>query len=399
MLGHLRVLDLSRVLAGPWACQLLADLGADVVKVERPGVGDDTRHWGPPWLGDTRESAYFAAANRNKRSIEIDLRNPLGRDVVRRLALASDIVIDNFKVGTLEGWGLDGDTLREERPDLVTCSVTGFGQTGPRRELPGYDLLIQAMGGLMSITGAADGPPTKVGVAITDILTGMYAANACLAAVSHRDRTGVGQHIDLALLDVQIAALANQGMNFLASGVTPRRRGNAHPNLVPYEPFLAEDGHLVLAVGNDRQFRALCGVLGHPEWADDPSFATSAARVASRERLVPAIQAIVGTRSRSHWQGALEAVGVPVGPVRDVAEALADTHAQHRGATVAQDHPTAGVVRTLGNPIHASETPVTHRLPPPLLGAHTREVLSEVLGLTDGEIASLRAAGAFGGAA
>lgn len=387
------------MLAGPWACQLLGDLGADVLKVERPVMGDDTRHWGPPWLPDgegrpTDQSAYFAAANRNKRSLTLDLSTSLGRDVVRRLAQHCDVVVDNFKVGTLQRWGLDGPSLRADNPGLITCSVTGFGQTGSARARPGYDLLIQAMGGLMSITGDADGPATKVGVAVADLMTGMYASNAILAALLHRARTGVGQDVDLSLHDSQLAMLANQAMNYLASGVSPHRRGNAHPNLVPYQPFPTADGDLVVAVGNDRQFASLAKVVGHPEWIE--RFPTSADRVEQREALVPLLEAALATRSRVDWQTRLEVAGVPAGPVHTVQEAFEGPLATERGSVVSQPHPTAGVVRTVANPIRLSETPVNYRYAPPLCGQHTVEVLTEILSMSAEEIDALRAAGVFG---
>ncbi len=395
------MLELSRVLAGPWATQIFADLGAEVIKVERPGVGDDTRAWGPPWLGQrteapTRESAYFASANRGKRSLTLDLSQPLGRDVVRQLAARSDVVLDNFKAGRLAAWGLDHAELSARHPGLVTCSITGFGETGPERDRPGYDLLVQAMGGLMSITGSADGPPTKVGVAVADLMTGMYAAVACLAALSHRDRTGQGQHIDLSLFDTQLAWLANQGLNALTSGVSPVRRGNAHPNIVPYQPFDTADGQLIVAVGNDRQFKNLAAALGHPSWADDSRFATSASRVAHRDRLVPLLSEAFASATCKTWEGRLAAVGVPCGPVRSIGEALDSPTARARGAVLEVEHPTAGRIRTLANPIKLSETPLPVPSAPPLLGQHTHEVLTEVLRLDASAVAALQAAGVLG---
>jgi crotonobetainyl-CoA:carnitine CoA-transferase CaiB-like acyl-CoA transferase len=404
-LAHLRVLDLSRVLAGPWASQVLADLGAEVIKVERPGAGDDTRAWAPPWLRDgqgeeTRESAYFASANRGKRSIAIDLSRPEGRDVVRRLAARSDVLLENFKVGALERMGLGHGRLAEENPGLVYCSITGFGQTGPYRHRAGYDFLLQAMGGLMSITGAPDGEPgggpMKVGVAVTDVLTGMYAATAILAALAHRDRTGRGQHVDLALLDVQVAMLANQVSGFLATGKTPGRLGNAHPSIVPYQAFAAADGHLALAVGNDLQFARFCEIAGRPELASDRRFATNAGRVENREVLVPILAAVVRDRPVRAWIEALEAAGVPCGPVNDLAQVFEDPQVVHRGLRVDLPHPVAGTVSVVRSPIRLSATPVVHRDPPPALGQHTGEVLAEVLGMSDAEVDALRAGGVAG---
>jgi crotonobetainyl-CoA:carnitine CoA-transferase CaiB-like acyl-CoA transferase len=387
-LAHLKVLELSRVLAGPWAAQVLADLGADVIKVERPLTGDDTRAWGPPWLTDaagrpTGQSAYFASTNRGKRSVAVDLSSEDGQEVVRQLALWADVVIENFKVGGLRQYGLDPAALRALNPRLIVCSITGFGQTGPLAPLPGYDLLVQAMGGLMSLTGPAEGPPYKTGVAVADLMTGMYASTAILAALSYRDRTGLGQHIDLALLDTQVAWLANQGAGALATGRAPARQGNAHPSIVPYEVFEAADGHLVLAVGNDGQFRAFCEVVGRPEWATDARYRSNALRVSHREELVVAIAALLRAHDRATWLTALEARGVPCGPVRTLDEVFTEPQLVHRGAVVVQPHPTAGEVRTLANPMHFSATPVRYDRPPPLLGQHTREVLTGLLTLGD----------------
>jgi crotonobetainyl-CoA:carnitine CoA-transferase CaiB-like acyl-CoA transferase len=402
-LGHLRVLDLSRVLAGPWASQVLADLGADVIKVERPGGGDDTRGWGPPYLRDARgaetgESAYFASANRGKRSIAIDLSRPEGQDVARRLAARCDVVIENFKVGVLTRLGLGYDRLAAENPGLVYCSITGFGQTGPYRHRAGYDFLIQGMGGLMSVTGAPDGAPggapMKVGVAVTDVMTGMYAATAILAALAHRERSGRGQHIDLALLDVQVAMLANQAATFLATGIPPGRLGNAHPSIVPYQAFATRDGYVLLAVGNDAQFARLCDVAGRPDLAADPRFATNAGRVVNRDVLVPALEALLAARTSRSWIEALEAAGVPCGPVNDLAEVFEDPQVVHRGLRVELQHPVAGTVPVVRSPIRLSGTPVVHRAAPPVLGQHSRQVLADLLGLEDGEIEALRASGA-----
>jgi crotonobetainyl-CoA:carnitine CoA-transferase CaiB-like acyl-CoA transferase len=396
-LARVRVLDLSRVLAGPWATQLLADLGAEVVKVERPGAGDETRGWGPPYLRgrdgeDTGESAYYLAVNRGKRSVTLDLSRPEGQEVARRLAARSDVVVENHKAGALARLGLGWDELRAVNPRLVYCSITGFGQAGPYRARAGYDFLVQAMGGLMSVTGEPDsagGGPVKVGVAITDILTGMYAATAILAALAWRERTGRGQHVDLALLDVQVAALANQASNWLVGGVVPGRLGNAHPNIVPYQAFAASDGELVVAVGNDGQFRRLCEVAGAPALAADPRFATNADRVRNRDALVPALAALFRTDTRAAWTEALEAAGVPCGPINDVAQVFADPQVVARGLRVEVPHPLAGTVPLVRNPIRLSETPIAHEVPPPLLGEHTREVLAGVAGLAEREIDEL----------
>jgi crotonobetainyl-CoA:carnitine CoA-transferase CaiB-like acyl-CoA transferase len=400
-LGHLRVLDLSRVLAGPWASQVLADLGADVIKVERPGAGDDTRGWGPPWLRDaageeTGESAYFLSANRGKRSVTIDLARPEGQALVRRLALRADVLLENFRVGGLEQYGLGSADLAALNPRLVTCSITGFGQTGPSRHRAGYDFLLQAMGGLMSITGAPDGAPgggpMKVGVAVTDVLTGMYAATAVLAALAHRERTGRGQHVDLSLLDVQVAMLANQAQAFLTTGEVPARLGNAHPSIVPYQAFAAADGHLVLAVGNDGQFARLCGVLGRPALAADPRFATNAARVEHRAALLAILEPALAARPAAAWIQALEAAGVPCGPINDLRQVFDDPQVHHRGMRQEADHPLAGRTALVASPIRLSGTPVKPPTAPPTLGQHTGEVLAE-LGLSGAEVAALRAAG------
>ncbi|MAP30393.1 MAG: CoA transferase [Pseudomonas sp.] len=387
-LSGLRVLDLSRVLAGPWAGQMLADLGADVVKVERPGAGDDTRAWGPPYLRDgdgrdTSEAAYFLSANRNKRSITIDFTQPEGQQQVRELVQRADVLIENFKVGGLAAYGLDYASLQALNPRLIYCSVTGFGQQGPYAKRAGYDFMIQAMGGLMSITGKADGEegagPVKVGVALTDILTGLYASNAILAALAERARSGLGQHIDLALLDVQIACLGNQALNYLTTGVPPKRLGNAHPNIVPYQDFPTADGDFILTVGNDGQFRKFCEVAGHPEWSADARFATNSARVANRAELVPLIRQVTVFRTTAEWIATLEQAGVPCGPINGLAQVFADPQVQARGTRVRMAHPLAGEVDLVANPIRLSRTPVDYRRPPPLLGEHNTEVLADWL--------------------
>jgi crotonobetainyl-CoA:carnitine CoA-transferase CaiB-like acyl-CoA transferase len=403
-LSHLRVLDLTRVLAGPWCTQLLADLGADVIKVERPGVGDDTRAWGPPYLRtgageETSEAAYYLAANRNKRSITVDIAHPEGQALVRRLAAQSDIVVENYKFGQLARYGLDYATLSQADPRLIYCSITGFGQTGPHRELPGYDFIIQACGGFMSITGERDdqpgGGPQKAGVAVSDLMTGMYASTAILAAVAHRERSGTGQFIDLALYDVMVAMLANMNMNYLTTGRAPGRAGNAHPNIVPYQVFAAADGQLVIAVGNDAQFVRFCEVAGVPELAADARYARNADRVRHRDSLVPALSAVVRARPLAFWLEALDAAGVPCGPINDIAQALADPQVTARGLRVDLPHPLAGSVPLVANPIQLSATPAQVRRAPPLLGEHTEEVLQERLGMTATDIARLRGAGAL----
>ena len=401
-LSHLRVLDLSRVLAGPWAGQILADLGAEVIKIERPGNGDDTRAWGPPFLKDSRgentsEAAYYLSANRNKQSVTIDFTQPEGQKLVRELAAKSDIVIENFKVGGLKAYGLDYESLQLENPRLIYCSITGFGQTGPYAKRAGYDFMIQGLGGLMSLTGLAEGEdgagPVKVGVALTDILTGLYSTSAILAALAHRDQGGPGQHIDMALLDVQVACLANQAMNYLTTGVSPRRLGNAHPNIVPYQDFPTADGDFILTVGNDSQFRKFAEVAGHPQWTDDPRFSTNKQRVAHRAELIPLIRQATVFKTTAEWVAALEIAGVPCGPINDVAQVFADPQVQFRGLKVELPHALGGSVPQVASPIRLSATPVEYRRAPPLLGEHTLEVLTGVLGLSDTDVTTLRDAG------
>jgi crotonobetainyl-CoA:carnitine CoA-transferase CaiB-like acyl-CoA transferase len=395
-LAGLRILDLTRVLAGPTSTQLLGDLGAEVIKVERPGTGDDTRAWGPPYLqdgcgSDTPESAYYLSVNRNKRSLTLDLGKPQGQDLIRRLAERSDVLVENFKVGDMAAWGLSYTDLRRRCPGLVYCSISGFGQTGPYARRPGYDFLVQGMGGIMSVTGEADGAPMKVGVAVADIVCGLYAAAAILAALRHRDQTGEGQHIDIGLLDTQIAWLANQGMNYLTSGRAPGRLGNAHPNIVPYQAFPSADGYLIIAVGNDGQFRRLCTVLEIADAADDPAFATNASRVRNRDALVRRIEERTRMRPSGHWLRQLQEAGVPAGPVNDLAQAFSDPQVLHRGMVVTLPHPLAADgVHLIGNPIHLSATPVQYRQPPPLLGQHTDQVLEEILGIDREERQRLR---------
>ncbi|MFX1681461.1 CaiB/BaiF CoA-transferase family protein [Mitsuaria sp. CC2] len=391
-LKGVRVLDLSRVLAGPWCTQTLADLGADVIKVERPPKGghpggDDTRGWGPPYLKDrdgqdTAEAAYYLGANRNKRSVAIDIASPRGQDLIRELARRADVLVENYKVGDLTRYGLDAAALLEINPRLVFCSVTGFGQTGPYRDRAGYDYAVQGLGGLMSVTGEADalpgGGPQKVGVAVADLFTGMYATVAILAALRHRDATGHGQVVDMALLDTQVAMLANLGANYLTTGKAPRRMGNAHQNIVPYQVFQASDGHLIVAVGNDGQFVKFCELLGLPELPRDPRYATNSQRVRHRDELVPQLAARVAERPRQHWLDAMEAAKVPGGAINDLSEVFDDPQVQHRGMVVSMPHPHSDALRVVASPMKLSETPVAYRLPPPLMGQHTDEVLAEL---------------------
>ncbi|MCU7370984.1 CaiB/BaiF CoA-transferase family protein [Paucibacter sp. O1-1] len=400
----MRVLDLSRVLAGPWCTQTLADLGADVIKVERPGSGDDTRAWGPPYLKDregkdSSEAAYYLGANRNKRSITIDIAHPEGQALIRELAGSADVVVENFKVGDLARYGLDAASLRALYPRLVFCSITGFGQTGPYKDRAGYDYAVQGLGGLMSVTGERDelpgGGPQKVGVAVADLFTGLYATVAILAALRHRDATGEGQVIDMALLDTQLAMLANLGSNYLCTGQAPGRMGNAHQNIVPYQVFEAADGHLILAVGNDSQFAKFAEIAGRPDWAGDARFAKNADRVRNRELLVPEIAALIKTRPRNSWLAALEAAKVPCGAINNLAEAFANPQAQAREMTVAMAHPLSEQLRLVASPMRLSATPVSYRRPPPLLGQHSQDILAEA-GLDGARIAALRSAGVLG---
>jgi crotonobetainyl-CoA:carnitine CoA-transferase CaiB-like acyl-CoA transferase len=386
-LSHIRVLDLSRIMAGPWAGQILADLGADVVKVERPGVGDDTRGWGPPFLKDksgrdTREAGYFLAVNRGKRSIAVDLGESEGQRIVRALAARADIVLENFKAGTLAKYGLGYDDLRAVNADLIYCSITGFGLDGPRRDQAAYDFMIQGMSGLMSVTGEADGKPgggpQKVGLPIVDIMTGMYAAIAVLAALARRQVSGQGEHIDIGMLDVGVSFLANQAMNYLISGRPPRRAGNAHPNIQPQDVFQARDGYLVLAVGNDDQFARFCDVIERPELARDERFKTNAGRVRNNAILTPLIAEILGTRDREHWVRACARAGVPCGPINTIPEVFADEQVKHRGMLIELAHAIAGTVPQVASPMRFANAPLAHERPPPLLGEHTEEILREL---------------------
>jgi crotonobetainyl-CoA:carnitine CoA-transferase CaiB-like acyl-CoA transferase len=401
-LSHLRILDLSRVLAGPWATQILGDLGAEVIKIERPEVGDDTRTWGPPFLRgadgrETQESAYFQSCNRNKQSVTIDFTKAEGQELVRALARQSDIVVENFKVGGLQRYGLDYESLKAVNAKLIYCSITGFGQTGPYKNRAGYDFMIQAMGGIMSITGEPDdkpgGGPMKTGVALTDIMTGMYATVAILAALAHRERTGAGQHIDVALLDVQVAALANQALNYLVSGKAPQRMGNAHPNVTPYQVFATQDGHMVLAIGNDAQFARFCEAAGHPEVALDARFKTNAARIKHRDLLVPIVAHACATRTTAQWIEQLETAGVPCGPINDIAQVFANPQVQARAMRVDLPHASGASVPLVASPLRMSATPPAYTGAPPLLGQHTEPVLTQLLGLSSAQLAQLKAAG------
>ncbi|WP_018150893.1 CaiB/BaiF CoA transferase family protein [Leeia oryzae] len=397
-LSHLRVLDLSRVLAGPWCSQNLADLGAQVIKVERPGNGDDTRGWGPPFLKDqegqdTREAAYYLCANRGKQSITVDFTQPAGQALLHELVKHCDVVLENFKVGGLKKYKLDYDSIKAIKPDVVYCSITGFGQSGPYAERAGYDFMIQGMGGLMSITGAPEGEPQKVGVAVTDLFTGMYATTAILAALNHRQVTGIGQHIDIALLDCQLAMLANVASNHLVGGITPPRLGNAHANIVPYQVFEVADGHVIVAVGNDTQFARFAALCGHPEWAEDERFTANKSRVRNRQVLVPMIAEAMKLRPRQDWLEMLEAETIPCGPINNIPQAFADKHVQYRQVKVNVPHPQAGSVPLVASPMRLSATPITYDVAPPLLGQHTDEVLADLLGKDTDTLNALRSAG------
>jgi len=401
-LSHIRVLDLSRVLAGPWAGQNLADLGAEVIKVERPKFGDDSRTYGPPWVKDregrdTRDSAYFTSANRGKKSITLNISQPEGQKLVRELARVSDVLIENYKFGDLARYGLAYDDLKRINPRLIYCSVTGFGQTGPYREHPGYDFMIQGMGGMMSVTGEPDGAPgggpQRAGVPVADIITGMYASIAICAAIAHRAEAGVGQQLDLALLDSQIALLAYQNTNYFATGTAPKRIGNLHPNIVPYQPFKTADGDVILACGNDNLFRKFCEAAGCAELADDPRFAGNGKRVENRAELTRLLQAMFSKRSTREWVELLEAAGIPNGPINNVAQVYEEPQVKARGIKVELDHPVAGKLPTVASPMRFSATPLEYALAPPVLGQHTEEILRGLLKLDDAAIAKLRADG------
>jgi crotonobetainyl-CoA:carnitine CoA-transferase CaiB-like acyl-CoA transferase len=400
-LSHVKVLDLSRILAGPWAGQILADLGADVIKVERPGAGDDTRSWGPPFLKDrdgaeTKEAGYYLSVNRGKRSVTLSIDKPEGQRIVRALAARADIVLENYKVGTLARFGLGYEDLKAVNPKLIYCSVTGFGQTGPRREQAAYDFMIQAMGGMMSVTGERDdkpgGGPQKVGIPIVDLMTGMYAAVAVLAALARREVSGAGEYVDIGMLDVQVATLANQAMNFLVSGKAPRRTGNAHPNIQPQDVFACRDGQIALAVGNDGQFAKLCEVLGQPALAQDERFAKNASRVRNLAVLHPLIAGLLKEQDRSHWVAALDAAGVPAGPINAIPEVFEDRQVKHRRMLVDVPHPLSGTVPQVASPMRFTAAPLVHDRAPPLLGEHSVEILRDI-GMGDAEIEQLRKSG------
>ncbi|HBP28685.1 MAG TPA: CoA transferase [Advenella kashmirensis] len=397
-LANIRVLDLTRVLAGPWCTQNLADLGADVIKVERPGSGDDTRGWGPPYLkdqhgADTSEAAYYLSANRNKRSLALDFTTDAGREVVLALAAKADIVVENYKVGGLKKYGLDYASLKQINPRLIYCSITGFGQTGPYATRPGYDYIIQGMGGLMSITGEHDdlpgGGPQKAGVAVSDLMTGMYASVAILAALNERHSSGLGQYIDMALLDCQVAMLANQNLNYMTSGQVPKRAGNAHQNLVPYQVFEVEDGHLILAVGNDTQFASFCRLINMPELVNDERYRKNAGRVVNRDSLIPLLASVMKTRKRDTWLADLEASNIPAGPINTIDQVYADPQVIARQLKLELPHPAAGTSPMTASPMRFSDTPIQYRNAPPMLGQHSEDILREELGWSDEQIATL----------
>ncbi len=399
-LAGLRVFDLTRILAGPTCTQLLGDLGADIIKIERPGQGDDTRKWGPPYIKDTKgedtkESAYYLSSNRNKRSLAIDISKPEGQALAKRLIAQSDILVENYKVGGLAKYGLSYQDLKDEFPRLIYCSITGFGQTGPYAPRAGYDYLAQGIGGIMSLTGESDGAPMKVGVGIADVMCGMYASSAILAALHHRTQTGKGQHIDLALLDTQVSWLVNEGLNYLTSGKVPTRLGNEHANIVPYKVMPAADGFFILAVGNDRQFKSFCDYAGAPELAEDPRFVTNSDRVKNREALYAVLPEVTQRKTQQEWVEGLAAIHVPSGPVNTLDQVFEDPQVQARGMKLTMPYPDAqsGEVDLIANPIKYSGTPVTYRRPPPTAGQHSEEVLKELLELTHDEIAGLRDSG------
>ena len=401
-LDHLRVIDMSRILAGPWCGQTFADLGAEVIKIERAGTGDDTRGWGPPFMSDaegneTDTAAYFLSANRGKKSVTVDITKPEGQDIIRRLVAESDVLLENYKVGGLKKYGLDYESLSKVNPGLVYCSITGFGQTGPYSPRAGYDFLIQAMGGLMSVTGEAEarpgGGPQKIGVALSDILTGLYTVIGALSALAYREKTGRGQHVDMALLDVTVASMANQAMNYLIAGNVPTTMGNAHPNIVPYEAYKAADHYIILAVGNDAQFRRFCEVAGQLDLADNDRYATNRSRVENREELGPILNEIIAARPRAFWLEELEKVGVPCGPINNLEQVFDDPHIQSRGARQEVEHPEAGALPTVANPIRLSESPITYDCAPPVLGQHNADVLTGLLGMDADEIAELKEKG------
>jgi len=408
-LSHLRVLDLSRVLAGPWCTQMLADLGADVIKIEKPGVGDDTRHWGPPFIApdvgsstNTKESAYFLGANRGKRSVAVDIADPSGQQIIRELVSKSDVLVENFKVGGLKKYGLDYDTLSATYPSLVYCSITGFGQTGPYANRAGYDFMIQGLGGLMSITGEKEegendsgsgGGPQKVGVAITDIVTGLYASSAIQAALIGRAHTGIGQHIDVSLMDCQVAVLANQAMNYLSGDIIPKRLGNAHPNIVPYQVFQTNDSYIILAIGNDKQFNKFCVIANCLNICEDLKYKRNQDRVINRTELIQKLEPIMRIHTTKKWLTLLENEGIPCGPINNIKDALNDPQIIHREMRIKSMHSSLGEIELLNSPLKLSRTPVEVSRAPPTLGQHTNDVLKEVLGYSESQLEQLRGSG------
>ncbi|MBE0505401.1 MAG: CoA transferase [Marinospirillum sp.] len=399
-LQGIRVLDLSRILAGPWCTQQLADLGAEVIKIEKPGSGDDTRSWGPPWLDGSQESAYYLSANRGKQSVAIDIAQPEGQQLIHQLLEQCDVLVENFKVGGLKKYGLDYTSLKQKKPDLIYCSITGFGQDGPYAQRAGYDFMIQAMGGLMSLTGQPDdqpgGGPMKIGVAFADIFTGLYASNAILAALYQRQQTGVGTHIDLSLLDVQVGVLANQALNYLTSGKVPQRLGNAHPNIVPYQSFASADGYIILAVGNDGQFQRFCKLAGCSELVADPRFSSNRLRVEHRAELIPLLEPVLKTHSTDEWLALLEPAAVPCGPINTLDRVFADPQVQHRNMALTLPHPEAGEVKLVSNPVRFDGQALNAESAPPLLGEHTTAVTSRLLGLTREQQETLKQKGVLG---
>lgn len=399
-LQGIRVLDLSRILAGPWCTQQLADLGAEVIKIEKPGSGDDTRSWGPPWLEGSQEAAYYLSANRGKQSVAIDLAQPEGQKLIHQLLEQCDVLVENFKVGGLKKYGLDYASLKQKKPNLIYCSITGFGQDGPYAQRAGYDFMIQAMGGVMSLTGQPDdqpgGGPMKIGVAFADIFTGLYASNAILAALLQRQKTGEGVHIDLGLLDVQVGVLANQALNYLTSGEVPQRLGNAHPNIVPYQSFASADGYIILAVGNDGQFQRFCNLAGCPELATDPRFSSNRLRVEHREVLIPLLEPVLKTRSTDEWLALLEPAAVPCGPINSLDRVFNDPQVQHRKMALTLPHSQGGEVKLVSNPVRFDGKALNAETAPPLLGEHTRDVASRLLGLTVEEQEVLKNQGVLG---
>jgi len=396
-LSHIRVLDMSRILAGPWAAQTLADMGADVIKIERPGLGDDTRSWGPPFMGNqhdsSKESAYFLSANRGKKSVALDISKPQGQKILKKLVMKTDILIENYKVGGLSRYGLGYDDLKKINPRLIYCSITGFGQSGPLSNRAGYDFLVQAMGGLMSVTGEADGKagagPQKIGVALTDILTGLYTGIAALSALENREKTGEGYHIDMALLDVTVACMANQAMNFLVTGASPIRMGNSHPNIVPYEAFATADHYVIVAVGNDSQFQRFVSVTNMVDLSEDERFKTNAARVQNREELIPLIQECLKKRPAEEWINAFEKVGVPCGPINNMEQVFLNEQIQHRGIKIDMEHKNLGKIPQVASPIKFEGNSLSYERAPPALGQDTKEVLSEIAEISEKEIAEL----------